>query len=132
MTSVLLVDRDRHLSETLREVLYEAGCTLMACPDASAALRFLQRAPRPVVVLLVHGGPHSDWERVLAAVPNLPPHAYLLLSTAPDKAPAQWNPHAQSLVRVISMPFDLDWFLAQIIEAIQHVQTPPPHTSTHN
>jgi DNA-binding NtrC family response regulator len=115
MANILLVDGDSELQETLRFVLYEVGyMSVMTCPDPSTALGFLRDAPRPVVVVLIHGGPFHAAERVLAAVPNLPPHAYVLLSTAPDFAPSVWNPHTQEFVPVIKMPFDYDAFTEQV------------------
>jgi hypothetical protein len=42
---------------------------------------------------------------------TLPPHAYLLLSTQPEKAQL-WNSHTQAFVPVVSMPFDVDELLA--------------------
>jgi DNA-binding NtrC family response regulator len=117
MASIVFVDGDRELIEILRGIVYEGGYMVTICPDASTALDYLQAASRPAVVLLSHGGPSHDGERILAAIPNLPRHAYLLLSTEPEKAPQQWNPHTQAVVPVISMPFDLELLLEQVAAA---------------
>ena len=118
MTGVLLVDGDPDLGETLRFILDEAGYdSVLLCPDASVALEYLRDAPRPVLVFLSHGGPSHDWERVLTTIADLPPHAYIILSTEPEKAPQQWNPYAQAVIPVISMPFNLHVLLEQVAAA---------------
>jgi hypothetical protein len=98
-------------------MLNEVGYTsVFTCPDVSVALDYLWHAPRPVVAVLTHGTASQETERVLAAIPTLPPHAYVLLSTDPDLsfAPSVWNPHTQEFVPVMKMPFDYDEFTEQV------------------
>jgi DNA-binding NtrC family response regulator len=121
MCDVLLVIQDRDLSETLSVVLEEAGYSIAICADTSGALTMLRVADKPLVVMLSHGGPSHKGEHILAAVPDLPPHAYLLLTTDPRKAPLKWNPHTQAFVPVLPMPFDVDLLLAHVDDAMSRL-----------
>jgi DNA-binding NtrC family response regulator len=124
MCGVLLVVQDRDLSETLSAVLEAAGYSVAACPDITLALNRLRVAEAPLVVMLSHGGPDQEGERVLAAAPESLAHAYLLLSTDPSKAPVHWNPHTKAFVPVIAMPFDVDLLIAQVEDAVSQLQCP--------
>jgi DNA-binding NtrC family response regulator len=129
MSSVLLVDQEKSLSEILRDMLQEAGYDVTVCTDASWALNMLRVATASVVVILSHGGLSQEWEHMLAAAAELPRHAYLVLSTRPEEAPAQWNPHTQAYVPVVPMPFDMDVLLAQVAEAVVRLQSVPSRPS---
>jgi DNA-binding NtrC family response regulator len=129
MSSVLLVGQEKSLSEVLCDVLQEASYDVTVCADAFCALNMLRVATAPVVVILSHGGHSQEWERMLAAVAELPRHAYLVLSTHPEEAPAQWNPHMQAYVPVVPMPFDMDILLAQVAEAVARLQSVPSRLS---
>ena len=126
MNSVLIVGHQRELSEILREALYDAGYTVTVYSDTSLALAFLQAATTLVVIIVhSHGGASQEWEPILAAIAGLPPHAYLLMSTNPQTAPQQWNPHTQAFVSVVPMPFDLDVLLARVADAVSRLNAGP-------
>lgn len=123
MESVLIAGVESVLSETMREVLEEAGYDVTVCSDVPLALNLLRVAEAPVVVILAHGGSSRDWEPILSAVPELPPHAYLLLSTDPGNAPSQANPHTQVVVPVVPMPFDVERLLREVVDAVGRLQS---------
>jgi DNA-binding NtrC family response regulator len=121
MCDALLVIQDRDLSETLSVVLEEAGYSIAICADTAVALTMLRVAEKPLVVMLSHGGTSQEGEHILAAVPELPPHAYVLLSTDRRKAPLKWNPYTQAFVPVLPMPFDVDLLVAQVDDAVSRL-----------
>jgi DNA-binding NtrC family response regulator len=118
MNNVLILEHDKELGEVLREVLHRAGYGVTLCSDTPLALAMLQVATSPLAVILPHGGSAQEWQRVLAAAPQLPPHAYLLLSTESQWAPRQWNPHTRSVVPVLAVPVDAQLLLATIADAV--------------
>lgn len=60
MDSVLVLEQEAALSETLRDVLHDAGYGVAVCSDAPLALALLQVATTPAVVMLLHGGPTEE------------------------------------------------------------------------
>jgi CheY-like chemotaxis protein len=125
MTSILILEQDKELGEVLREVLHCANYSVTVCSDTPLALAMLQVATFPLVVILPHGGSLEEWRRVLAAAPQLPPHAYLILSTEAQRAPRQWNPHTRALVPVLEVPVNVQLLLAAIADVEGRLYTVP-------
>jgi DNA-binding NtrC family response regulator len=125
MDSMLVLEQGGNLSETLRDMFHDAGSGVTVCSDIPLALALLQVAPTSLAVLLSDSGPTEEWKRILAAVPGLPPHAYVLLSTRAQQAPWQWNPHTEAFVPVVPMPFDVDRLLAQVADTVGQIQLLP-------
>jgi DNA-binding NtrC family response regulator len=117
MSGVLLVDLEQSLSDVLGHILQELGYAVVVCADTPCALDVLQD-PAEIVALLSHGGDSHVWEQVLEAIPRLPSHAYVLLSTQPDRVPSRWNPHTQAPVPTVPLPFDLDELLTQMANVV--------------
>ena len=82
-------------------------------------------ATSPLVVILPHGGALQEWRRVLAAAPELPPHAYLMVSTEPQRAPRQWNPHTRAFVPILAVPVDVQLLLAAIADGVGRLYSVP-------
>jgi pyruvate/2-oxoglutarate dehydrogenase complex dihydrolipoamide dehydrogenase (E3) component len=99
------------------QVVKVCDLAVTVCTDVACALKELQEAEAPVVVLLAHGSVSHSLERMLAAVPELPPHAYLILSTQPKEAPSYLNPHTRAVVPVLPMPFNLELFIDEVAAA---------------
>lgn len=100
----------------------------MACTSGKLACSLLQIAFRPYVVLLTHGGAARDAETVLAAIPMLPAHAYLLLSWQPQQAPLCWNPHTQAVVPVVPLPKGMNLLSQRLAEAVARLWGLPART----
>jgi DNA-binding NtrC family response regulator len=118
MNGILILEQDKELGEVLREVLHRASYSVTLCSDTPLALAMLEVATSPLVVILPHGGSQEEWRRILAAAPQLPPHAYLIVSTETEQAPWQWNPHTQAFVPVLSVPVDVHLLLATIADGV--------------
>jgi len=125
MNSVLILEQDEEVGEALREILHRAGYSVTICSDTPLALTLLQVAPSPLVVILPHEGSQEEWRRVLAAVPQLPPHAYLILSADSQQAPRQWNPHTHAFVPVLEVPVDVKLLLATIANGAERLYSIP-------
>ncbi len=111
---VLIVERDHDLLETLELFLDDMGYAVAATSDPLLAEAALRVTDDPLVLVI---GPGCEWEaaaHLLPRVAQLPPHAYLLLSTLPARAPIVWNPHTSRPIPVVPAPFDLDGLLAEI------------------
>jgi DNA-binding NtrC family response regulator len=125
MNSVVILEQDKELGELLREVLHRAGYGVTLCSDTPLALAMLQVATSPLVVILPHGDSREEWRHILTAAPELPPHAYLILTTEPQGAPRQWNPHTRAFVPVLAIPVDAQFLLATIAEVIGRLYSVP-------
>lgn len=124
---VMIVEPDTRLREHLHAVIAEAGFESVICASGDLANKLLQIAPRPYVVLLTHNGKAGEWEPLLAAMPALPAHAYLLVSRQPQKAPWCWNPHTEAFVPVIPLPVDMDLVRERLAEAVGTLWCLPSH-----
>lgn len=118
---VFVVERNASLRETLQTLLEDAGYGVVACADGNLAVKLLQIAPHPFVVVLSHRDENHDFRQVLAAIQTLPAHAYILLSSRPARAPWQWNPYTQRFVPVVPVPCDVDTFLAQVAGTVNEL-----------
>jgi CheY-like chemotaxis protein len=124
MNSVLILEQDKEVGEALCEILHGSGYSVAVCSDTPLALSMLQVAPSPLAVIL-HKGSQEEWRRVLAAVPQLPPHAYLILSADSQQAPRQWNPHTSDFVPVLEVPVDVQLLLATIANGAERLYSIP-------
>lgn len=104
-------------------LLDEAGYATDCVGDVGLALEMLRDSPHPMVVVIGHGEPHVEGLTILEQAGSLPPHAYLLLSTAPQVAPSISNPHTLYLVPVMAEPLDMDTLLACVDEAARRLET---------
>lgn len=131
MERVLIVGQDTALSKALCAVLEDAGYGVAVCSDTTLALALMCISYRPFVVLLFpddgsheqpYDGPAQAWTQVLAFARLLPRHAYILLSSQPQRAPWQWNPHTQAFVPIVPLPFDLKLLLTRVAEAVRRLR----------
>lgn len=127
---VLIVERDDILRDMLRMTLEDAGYAVAGCADGTCACKVLQTAVHPLVVVLVHGGRDRSWDEVLSKASTLPAHMYLLLSSQHLKHLPTWrNPHTQTDVPVMTMPFASDTLLQHVAEAVGQLVTLPRQVS---
>lgn len=111
---VLIVEREQDLRETLEQFLDETGYAVAATGELLLAEAALQVTDDPLVLLIGPGCEREGVADLLPRISQLPPHAYVLLSTLPARAPIVWNPHTRRPVPVVAAPFDLDGLLAEI------------------
>ncbi len=125
-TSVLVVDDDTSIRETLRYLLEDAGYAVIEAQDGLQALDFLRKAPGPVVVLLDLMMPQMDGAGLLGTVAGdtrrLRRHNYILMTAGHQTLSLAFAHMLSDLsVPVIYKPFDID----KLLEVIAN-RTPPP------
>lgn len=115
---VLVVEQDRALQATLQRLLAEMGYAAAWTSDLLLAEAALRVSAEPLVVLIGHGGKdQQDWDLatdLLGRISQLPPHAYLLLSSSLVLAPVVWNPHTHHDIPVVPASCAVDALLAQL------------------
>ena len=114
--SVLVVDDDASIRETLHELLADAGYVVNEARDGLQALDHLRKAPEPVIVLLDLMMPRMDGAAVLGAVAGdsgrLRRHAYILMTAGHQTLSLAFAHLLSDLdVQVIYKPFDIDRLL---------------------
>ncbi|HEX8996827.1 MAG TPA: hypothetical protein VF812_12425 [Ktedonobacterales bacterium] len=117
----LILERDTVLRETLREALREEGYTSAGVDDIEQARATLRVSPNPLVVLIGHGDPRVNPHSLVEEAGNLPPHAYLILSTNPEQAPHVRNPHTGRIAPVVSTPCDIQTLITQVNKAARRL-----------
>lgn len=126
MTTVLVVDDDTELRESLRMVLEDAGYDALEAAGGAAALNVLRASGERLVVLLDLIMPLMDGIEVLRAVAAdaalATRHAYILL-TADDRPMAAANAAllASLAVPTVHKPVDIDDLLAAVARAAQRI-----------
>ena len=114
--SVLVVDDDASIRETLHELLADAGYVVNEARDGLQALDHLRKAPEPVIVLLDLMMPRMDGAAVLGAVAGdsgrLRRHAYIMMTAGHQTLSLAFAHLLSDLeVQVIYKPFDIDRML---------------------
>lgn len=126
MTTVLVVDDDTELRESLRMVLEDAGYDALEAAGGAAALNVLRASKERLVVLLDLIMPLMDGIEVLRAVAAdsmlATRHTYILL-TADDRPMAAANVAllASLGVPTVHKPVDIDDLLAAVTLAEQRI-----------
>lgn len=126
MTTVLVVDDDSAIRETLRLLLEDAGYEVIEAPDGGIALEILRSSSRPLVVLLDLMMPRVSGYDVLAAVAQDPhvlqAHAYIMFTASPQARRLTLRRLGTRMtVPCIEKPFDLDDVLAEVELATRRV-----------
>jgi two-component system KDP operon response regulator KdpE len=124
--TILLVEDDRPLRESIGRALTEAGFTVREVRDGAAAVLALQSAKQPNVVLLDIGLPFVDGWRVLEQMHHGQQPPVIIISARGD---------ARDKVRALDMgaddylakPFGTDELLARVRAVLRRAQ-PPEHT----
>ena len=114
--SVLVVDDDASIRETLHELLADAGYVVNEARDGLQALDHLRKAPEPVIVLLDLMMPRMDGAALLGAVAGdsgrLRRHTYIMMTAGHQTLSLAFAHLLSDLeVQVIYKPFDIDRML---------------------
>lgn len=115
-TTILIVDDDTSIRETLRYVLEDAGYAVAEARDGIEALAYLRKTPDPTIVLLDLMMPHLDGAGVLGTVAGDPwrlhRHSYILMTAGHQTLSLAFAHMLSDLsVPVIYKPFDIDSLL---------------------
>lgn len=119
ITSILVVDDDTAIRETLRDVLEDSGYTVIESQDGLRALEYLRKSPTPMIVLLDLMMPQLDGSALLGAVAGDPRrlqrHRYILMTAGQQTLSLAFATLLTNLsVPVIKKPFDVDHLLLTI------------------
>jgi len=106
--AVLVVDDDRDLREVLAVVIEDAGRRVLMAQDGAEALRTLDEAPRPCLVLLDLGMRPMSGQEFLEKLRTRPDAADFPVVLTSGTAPIPescWN--ALGVVALLPKPFDV-------------------------
>ncbi len=126
LPTVLIVDDDQAIRETLRLVLEDSGYGVLEVGDGVAALEMLRDSQQSFVVLLDLIMPGVSGEDILHEVVSDPfigsKHTYVLMTAAHKRLGSLLQRHLAMLaVPVLQKPFDLDQLLEVIAIAAAKV-----------
>lgn len=132
-SSVLVVDDDEAIRETLRFLLEDEGYTVHEAASAAEAMDVLQRSQEPIILLVDHLMPGSTGLDFLSKVQQLPNTVELIapiFMTASAKV-QDLTSQAQALdprIVVVRKPFDLDELMAAVRECKQRLSGGEPRS----
>ncbi|HEX8032417.1 MAG TPA: response regulator [Ktedonobacterales bacterium] len=126
VTTVLIVDDDEGIRETLRFMLEDAGYGVIEAKNGIEALDVLRASQQPMVVLLDVKMPALNGEQVLEAVVKDPHglhrHAYVLVTASPQAiTPRMMELIAQLAIPFVPKPFGMDQLLNTIERAVSRL-----------
>ena len=123
--SVLIVDDEVDLRDSVREVLGDEGYSVFVASNGQEALSLLQTIPRPSVIILdlfmpIMGG--NEFYRKLRSIPALADIPVLISTSDPSAAPAK--------LPIIRKPVTLDRLLSSVatVATLGRRQPAPPHS----
>lgn len=107
--SVLIVDDEVDLRDSVREVLGDEGYRVFVASNGQEALALLRTIPRPSVIILdlfmpIMGG--NEFYRALRAIPSLADIPVLISTSDPSTAPAS--------LPIMRKPVTLDRLLSSV------------------
>lgn len=124
MTTVLLIEDDLDIRETLRLALEDAGYAVQEAEDSPDGVRALREAPHPLVVLVDHLLPTMTSEGLLRHMLDQPDqpnqatparHAYAVITASPQLISEDYHAWLEARgIPTIPKPFDLEYLLATV------------------
>lgn len=120
--SILIVDDDQSIRETLRMALEDEGYTVYEARDGAEALDILRASAQPLVALLDLRLPRMTGDALLRRIQRkerLPArHTFLMVTANREQlSPASLRLLQRMHVSVIPKPFELDDLLARVARA---------------
>lgn len=120
--TVLVVDDNQDIRETVRLTLEDEGYTVLEAGDGHAALDMLRESPVPLVVLLDQIMPGMDGTATLGMIGRderlARRHAYVMMTAdSTIAAPEIVTSSADLAVPLVSKPFDIDDLLDAVAQA---------------
>jgi CheY-like chemotaxis protein len=126
--TVLVVEDDDDIRESVRLVLEDAGYRVLEASDGAAGLAAIQRSAYPLVVLVDYMMPRMNGLEMLGEVVKherlARRHVFLLVTANYDRLPARSDDLVASLsIRTVRKPFDLDVLLTAVERACSTLPT---------
>jgi CheY-like chemotaxis protein len=128
--SVLVVDDDEDLRDSLCDLMRMEGYTVFTAPDSMSALERLRTHPTPMIVLLDWYMPSMDGLQVLQALAAdeaaVQAHIFIVLTAAEYELKRRLSRDIAAIpshlsVTVLGKPFDMDDLLALVTRAAAHL-----------
>lgn len=124
MATVLVVDDDEAIRESLELMLSEEGYEVIAACDGGSALSIMRHITKPLVALLDIMMPGCDGISVLSAVhkePALQRHEIIVLTALNRVLPEALSRQLRSSeIPIMHKPFERDLLLAAIADVAEH------------
>ncbi len=125
--TVLVVDDNQDIRETVRLALEDEGYTVLEAGDGMTALETLKESPSRLVVLLDHIMPGIDGIATLDLIGRdtqlAQRHAYLMMTASNAVGtPEIVTPEAEVEVPLVAKPFDIDDLLDAVARAAASLQ----------
>lgn len=134
--TVLIVDDDPNIRETLREILRDEGYSTQEAADGIEAMDALLLTPERVIVLLDLMMPRMTGWDVLSLVTEheqlVSHHAFIVMTANKYAAAASaTDPYFANLLQrhgvpILEKPFDLDRLLDYVAKSAGRLRNPPP------
>jgi CheY-like chemotaxis protein len=124
--SVLIVDDDRDIRETLRSIVEDVGYLALEARDGIEALDILQMLPGPLIVLTDHHMPRLNGPGLLRCILDTPAlvsgHAYVYITAGTRDLPLALQELLTALdAPVLFKPLSIDELLVAIANAVQRL-----------
>lgn len=124
----LVVDDDREIRATLRQVLEDANYSVLEAADGVAALDVLRSTPHRLVTLVDLMMPKLDGERLFAQVAVDPElsvrHGYILTTASPNTFKLSFvNTLTRLAAPVLQKPFDIDVVLETVAQVARRLES---------
>jgi DNA-binding NtrC family response regulator len=117
--NVLVVDDEALIRWSLAESLTNAGYHVLEAPDRQSALRFFDKMPEGVcVVLLDLRLPDSQDLSLLRRIREMAPQCQIIMMTAHGTPELVEEALASGAFQVVDKPFDLDLMIGLVRQAL--------------
>ncbi len=117
--NVLVVDDESLIRWSLAETLTNAGYHVLEAPDRQSALRFFEKMPDGVcVVLLDLRLPDSHDLSLLRRIREVAPHCRIIMMTAHGTPELVEEALESGAFQVVDKPFDLDLMVGLVRQAL--------------
>jgi len=127
ISQVLVVDDDRAIRATLRQVLEDAGYTVLEAGDGAAALDVLRASHAPLVAMVDLMMPKLDGAQLFALVADDPQlatrHGYILSTASPNTFKLSFvNTLTRLAAPVLQKPFDIDVVVETVAQVARRLE----------
>lgn len=121
MNKILLVEDDKAIQTTLRDILIDRGFLVDAIGDGGEALNIIKKTP-PDILLLDLGLPNISGESICKETHKLYPELPIIILTAKNQSSDVVHGLTIGAIDYISKPFEIDELLARIKIRLKFVE----------
>lgn len=134
MTNVCVVEDDPDIRETVRDLLADAGYSVVEAANGLEGLRILEGSVEPLVAVIDYRLPALNGCDLLETVANdaqlQARHTFIMMSASPQKTLEDCEDAIDDLdVPIVPKPFDIDQLLDAVREASERLDPGAAPTS---